>query len=124
MKIEYTLAGRRGLRPRAFTTEPPCEARSHAPRIARLLALAHKLEELLQSGAVKDCAELARLGHVSAARVSQIMLLSQLAPGIQEYLLFLPAGEATLISETELRNIAREPRWDRQRERFERLLQN
>ena len=71
---------------------------------------------------MKDYAELARLGHVSTPRVSQIILLSQLAPAIQEYLLFLPADEAAFLTERELRQIAREPRWDRQRALFERLL--
>jgi hypothetical protein len=52
------------------------------------------------------------------------MVLMHLAPAIQEYLLFLPAGDARVITEVELRKIAREPRWDRQCERFERLLKN
>ena len=124
MKIEYTLPGRRGLPPRAFMMEPACEPRGRAPRIARLLALAHKLDGLVRSGTVKDYTELARLGHVSAARVSQIILLSHLAPVIQEYLLFLSADEAAFLTERDVRQIAREPRWDRQRTLFERLLKN
>jgi hypothetical protein len=60
------------------------------PRIARLLALALRFEQLLQAGVLADYAELARLGHVSRARVSQIMNLLLLAPDIQETLLFLP----------------------------------
>ena len=122
MKIEYTLPGRLGLAPRAFTTEPGAEPQGRAPRIARMVALAHKLDELVRTGVVKDYTELARLGHVSPARVSQIVMLSQLAPAIQEYILFLPVAEAVLISEGALRRIAREPHWDRQRERFEQLL--
>ena len=59
------------------------------PRIARLMALALRFEDLLGKGTVKDCAELARLGRVSRARVSQIMNLLNLAPDIQERLLFL-----------------------------------
>jgi hypothetical protein len=122
MKIEYTIPGRRGLAPRAFTTEVVVAPTGPAPRIARLLALTHKLDGLFRSSTVKDYAELARLGQISTARVSQIMLLSQLAPAIQEYVLSLSAGEAVMVSESELRKIAREPRWDRQRELFERLL--
>jgi hypothetical protein len=124
MKIDYTPPGRWGLPPRAFTTEPAGEPRGDAPRVARILALARKLDGLVRSGAVGDFGELARLGHVSAARVSQIVLLSQLAPAIQEYILFLSAGEAAFLSERELRKIARVPHWDRQRELFEKLLQN
>ena len=60
------------------------------PRVSRLMALAIRLERLIQDGAVKDQAELARLGHVSRARISQILSLTLLAPDIQEQILFLP----------------------------------
>jgi hypothetical protein len=39
---------------------------------------------------VTDYADLARLGHVTRARVTQIMNLLNLAPDIQEELVFLP----------------------------------
>jgi hypothetical protein len=54
------------------------------------MALALRFEGLLQQGLIADYATLARLGHVSRARVSQIMSLLGLAPDIQEALLFLP----------------------------------
>jgi hypothetical protein len=60
------------------------------PRIARLMALALRFEQLLQAGEISNYAELARLGHVSRARISQIMQLLWLSPAIQEALLFLP----------------------------------
>jgi hypothetical protein len=63
------------------------------PRIARLLALAHHFERLIREDVVSDYAELARLGHVTRARVSQIMNLLYLAPDIQEEILFLPLTE-------------------------------
>jgi hypothetical protein len=122
MKIEYTIPGRRGLPARAFTTEAAAEPCGPAPRIARLIALTHKLDGLFRSGTVTDYGELARLGQISTARVSQIMMLSQLAPAIQEYVLHLSAGESGGISELELRKIAREPRWDLQIDRFKQLL--
>src|SRR5260370_41427472 len=57
-------------------------------RVARLMALALRFEKLVQVGAVKDYAHLGRLGRVSRARISQIMNLLQLAPDLQERLLF------------------------------------
>jgi hypothetical protein len=63
------------------------------PRISRLMALAIRFDDLLRRGQVKDYAELARLGHVTRARATQIMNLLNLAPDIQEALLFLPAVE-------------------------------
>ena len=122
MKITYTLPCGRGVRPRALLAEPQKEPCGRPPRLARLVALAHKLDGLIRSDAVQDYAELARLGHVSPARLSQIMLLLHLAPAIQEYILFLSTGEATFMTELAMRRIAREPRWDRQGERFEQLL--
>ena len=58
-------------------------------RVARLMALALRFEMLLRNGVVANYAELARLGHVSCARISQILNLLHLAPDIQEELLFL-----------------------------------
>jgi hypothetical protein len=54
------------------------------------MALALRFEQLLCEGEIRSYAELARLGHVSRARVSQIARLLSLAPTIQEALLFLP----------------------------------
>ena len=60
------------------------------PRLARLLALAHKFDDLLRQGLIADYGTLARLGQVSRARISQILKLVQLAPDIQEQILFWP----------------------------------
>jgi hypothetical protein len=70
----------------------PCE-RGRMPRVAKLLALAHRFEGLVRKGEVADYAELARLGWVSRARISQIMSLLSLAPDLQEQVLFLPRTE-------------------------------
>ena len=75
-----------------------------------------------RSGEVTDHGELARLGHVSPARLCQYMTLLHLAPAIQQYLLLLAVSQASPISEVGLRRIARESRWDRQRAVFESLL--
>ncbi len=73
---------------------PPPEAEpippGTIPRISRLMALAIRFDRLIKSGEVTDQADLARLGHVSRARITQIMNLLQLAPAIQEDILFLP----------------------------------
>jgi hypothetical protein len=121
MKITYTLPCGRGVQPRPLRSEPDKEPCGRAPRLARLVALAHRLGGLVRSDSVKDYAELARLGHVSPSRVSQIMILLHLAPAIQEYM-FLSPGEAKFLTELAMRRIAREPGWDRQRELFEQLL--
>jgi hypothetical protein len=89
MTVEFTMQSRRRL-PGQAEGEPPARA-SRPPRIACLLALAHRFDELVRLGAVRDYAELARLGHVTRARVTQIMNLLNLAPDLQESILWLPA---------------------------------
>jgi hypothetical protein len=54
------------------------------------MALAMRLDELIRSGEVTSYADLARLGHVTRARLSQIVGLLCLAPDLQEEILFLP----------------------------------
>ncbi len=50
------------------------------PRITKLMALAIRLEGLMQEGVAKDYADLARLGGVSRSRITQILNLRNLAP--------------------------------------------
>jgi hypothetical protein len=121
MKIEFTLPSRRSVPTPTFKPAPDGDPEERPHRIARDMALAHKLDELVRSGEVTDHGELARLGHVSPARICQYMTLLHLSPAIQEYLLFLAVSQASPISEAGLRRIAREPRWDRQRALFDSL---
>jgi hypothetical protein len=98
------------------------DAPEAAPRIARLLALAMRCEALLRAGEVRSYAELARLGSVSAARITQIMNLLNLSPGVQEQILFLSAADAGAVVERNLRSIARVNDFDQQQRLFARLL--
>ena len=50
-------------------------------------------ESLLKEGAAKDHQEVARWGGVTRSRISQILNLRNLAPAIQEQLLFEQAGQ-------------------------------
>ena len=94
---------------------------TRAPRIARMLALAHKLDGLVRSNAVRDYTELARLGGISKSRLFQILVFLNLSPAIQEEILFLTAAEARLPYERDVRVIARESNWSRQQALFSRL---
>jgi hypothetical protein len=92
-EIHFERRGR-GRKELAAGAEPPAPTMpGRVPRVARLLALAHRLERLARTGAVKDYAELARLGHVTRARISQILSLLNLAPALQEAVLFWPPTE-------------------------------
>ena len=107
-----TLEMRDGVEP----TLPPTP-KGRVPKISRLIALAIRFDGLLARGEVKDYAELARLGHVTRARVTQVMNLLQLAPDIQEAILFLPEveGGRDPVREWQVRPVAAEVDWGRQR---------
>jgi hypothetical protein len=87
------------------------------PRLSRLMALAIHMEGLIGRGEVADYADLARLAHVSRARITQIMNLLHLAPDIQEAILFLPSAKSGQVvwTERQLRPVTREASWTKQR---------
>jgi hypothetical protein len=87
------------------------------------MALAIRLDQLIRDGAVADQAELARLGHVTRARLTQIMNLLCLAPDIQEQILFLPTTERgrDTLTEKQLRPIAGVPDWGKQHRMWARM---
>lgn len=93
------------------------------PRVAKLMALAIRCEELVRTEEVADYADLARLGHITRARMSQIINLLNLAPAIQEEILFLPATKQGRdpISERDLRPICVVPNWKEQKRLWKQL---
>jgi hypothetical protein len=101
----------------------PLKVTERVPRITRLLALALKFEELIRSGAVSNYTVLAQLGQVSRSRITQMTGLLNLAPDIQEEILFLRAEEARQlrISEPSVRKLSATLMWDQQREQWRRL---
>ena len=93
------------------------------PRIAKLVALASRMQSMIDSGQVESFQQLAKLGRISQPRMTQIMSLLNLAPDIQEELLYLPEiiqGKAQ-IHERLLRPLTREIDWRVQRRRWARI---
>ncbi len=83
---------------------PPAETPTNRPLASNhsLHGLAVYYEDLIRNGHVHDYAEIATRGHVTRARVTQIMNLRLLAPEIQESLLTLPRvvdGRDELVSD-------------------------
>ncbi|OPZ31586.1 MAG: hypothetical protein BWZ02_00093 [Lentisphaerae bacterium ADurb.BinA184] len=109
--------GRRKLLAEGARPEPAALPPGRVPRLARLMALAIRPDDLLQRGEVDDYAEVARLGHVTRARVTQIMNLLCLAPDIQEAILFLPLTQhgRDPVREHMLRPVASVLDWRKQR---------
>ncbi len=113
-----TLRRTRRGRATAFTSEPPPprEPVRRPAKVARLLAMAHKLQRLIDEGKVEDRAALARQLGVSRARITQILDLTLLAPDIQEEILFMEAVDGVEpVSERGVRRVARCATWCRQR---------
>jgi len=94
-------------------------------RIARLMALAIRSEKLIRDGVVADQSELARFGHITTARMTQIMSLLNLAPDLQEQILLLPRTERgrDAVKETDIRPIATTLDWRKQRRMWAALQQ-
>jgi hypothetical protein len=111
-------------RPSDAVAPPPPGPLGRVPRVARLLALALRLEQLVQTGVIANYAELARLGHVSRARVTQIVSLRLLAPDLQEAVLFLPptVRGRDPIHVRQLQRVAAELDWQQQRRLWQALL--
>ena len=110
-------------------TVPGANAQQHAvaervPRIARLMALALKFEQMIRQAVVPDYAVLAAVGQVSRARVTQIMNLLNLAPDIQEQILFLrwEAAEHCGMCEQTIRRMSSLLLWSDQRARWAGLI--
>jgi hypothetical protein len=89
LQVRRCAKGRRTLRPSVIVTGSEVDP-GRVPRISRLMGLAIRFEDLVRSGQVASYSELARLGRVTRARISQIMNLLLLAADIQEQVLFLP----------------------------------
>jgi site-specific DNA recombinase len=99
--------------------QPALPARIRPSRISQLMALAIRFETLLEEGTVRDFNVLAELGGVTRTRITQIMNLRNLAPAIQEKLLFITGADH--ITERELREVAQQPDWSKQLRIFEQL---
>jgi site-specific DNA recombinase len=111
------------VRPGVRRKQPEVPSHGRVPRISRLMALAVHLDGLVAEGKVRSYRELAEIGQVSRARLSQILQLTHLAPEIQEQLLFLPPTRhgSDRIVESHVRPLARLVDWEAQKQRFRAL---
>jgi len=104
---------RRRSRAAPGATEPPSPTTLSAAsppgpsRAARMLALAHYVERLVEAGELTGYAEAARSLGVTRARLTQLEKLTLLAPVIQEQILFGSLRD----SERRLRRLLREAEW-------------
>jgi flagellum-specific peptidoglycan hydrolase FlgJ len=111
LDVEITIQ-RKG-RPKAVL-EPlaPCIS-----RLTRLMALAIRFQDMVDRREVRDYAEIARLGYVTRARLSQIMNLLLLAPDIQEEVLGMKGqtNRNAEVPERDMRAVAKIALWRQQK---------
>ena len=118
--------GRRGKGARKTIEIGPSLVQSEpgrVPRVTRLMALAIRLDGMLQDGTLTSYREIAEMGHVTRARMSQIMALLSLAPDLQEAILDLPKtmrGRDPMVLR-DLLPIAMAPDWKQQRKMWKTL---
>ncbi len=115
-RIHFAVKGnrKRALPGPAPAPGPPV---GRVPRVAKLMALAIRFDDLMKRGVIANQSELARLARVTQPRMTQILNLLHLAPDIQEDVLHLPlvVEGRDPITERDLRPITQEPIWTRQR---------
>lgn len=94
-----------------------CLAPNHTvANVARLVAHAHRIQWMIESGEVNNLALIAERLKMTQARVSQIQDLVLLAPDIKREVLALQTlNDREPLSYRELHKIAREPGWSEQR---------
>jgi len=107
--LRFSRRQKAGRPKKAAATEP-----LRVLRIARLMALAIKFQDMVDRREVRDYAEIARLGYVTRARVTQIMNLLLLAPDLQEMIMDSGAGISTM-TEVHIRHALTEVHWGQQR---------
>ncbi|QDV85687.1 hypothetical protein [Planctomycetes bacterium TBK1r] len=118
---KFHVTKKRDGRKHLQTGVAPSKPTGRVPRITRLLALAHRCHRLIQDGTIINQSELAHYGQISTTRMTQIMWMDNLAPDIQEEILFLPntVKGRDPIKEAEIRPIAKTLDWKRQREMWQ-----
>lgn len=123
VRFERGSRGRKGFRSGHDVVDNPAATAARVPRISHRMALAIRFDDLVRRGEVADFAVVARLGHVTRARVSQIVNLLNLAPDLQDALLHLPpiTSERETVHERVVRPIAAEPDWRVQRRMWAKL---
>jgi len=109
---------REGLGRKRFREgEEAAKPAGRVQRVSRVMALAIECDRLISGGMIKNQSELAHYAQVTTARMTHIMWLTNLAPEIQEAILFLPLVDSgpDTVKEIEVRRIARVLDWGVQR---------
>ncbi len=107
----------RGARRPAVAVVEKAEPVRRPAKVARMLALAHHLQDAIDRGAVADRAAVAAKLRLTRARLTQLLDLLLLAPDLQAVVLSMEAVDGVEpVSERALRTVAHAGTWAEQRE--------
>ncbi len=99
-----------------FAASVPEAPASRPARVAVTLATAHKIRQGILAGEIQDQVDAARGLGLTRARLSQILDLTNLAPDLQERILFLEVIDGREpLRERSMRGVLRSTVWDEQR---------
>ena len=107
VRFKFPTARRRG---REYRIQHHDVRTTGPSRAARMLALAHHIERLIDGGELSGYAEAAQALGLTRARLTQVMKLMLLAPEIQERI-FIGDPRGT---ERRLRRVVARPDWNEQ----------
>lgn len=94
------------------------------PQLRQNLILAHQIDSLISTGKAKDLKEVSGWLNLSHVRICQITGMLFLCPHIQEQILFSRDGIISEIPEYKVNEIAKELDWAKQKDAWQRLINN
>jgi len=94
------------------------------PQIRQRLILAHQIQDVIADGRVKDLKQMAEWLNLGDIKIYLIMNALMLAPSIQEEILLSDDKNISLIPEYKINEICRELDWEKQKEKWQKLLKN
>ncbi len=104
---------------------PPNQANiKEEPQLRQNLLLAHQIQEVIEDDQTKDLKQMAGWLNINHIKIYLIMNMLMLAPNIQEEILLSDDSAISLIPEYKVNEICREMIWEKQREMWQKLLNN
>lgn len=94
------------------------------PLLRQRLILAHQIQDILVDGRVKDLKQMAEWLNLGDIKIYLIMNSLMLAPSIQEEILISNNKNISLIPEYKINKICRELNWEKQNEKWTKLLED
>jgi len=94
------------------------------PLLRQRLILAHQIQEVIDADRVKDLKQMAEWLNLGDVKIYLIMNALMLAPSIQEEILLSDDKNISLIPEYKINEICRELNWEKQKEKWQKLLKD